>query len=116
MSPLPINAPRPGESTTMASFEVKKIGTVASLEAGHTYHFRWNNPHWNSVLAYFAYPVPPSASGPHGTSSGTVKIAKIECTHLRDNYNGDKTHVDIYIENTGSAATGFDLYQSWMSM
>jgi hypothetical protein len=99
----------------MATINMSKIGTVASLAAGSTYHFKWNNPPWDTVLGYFAVPDPPAASGPHGTSQGVLEITKVECTFLRDNYNGDKKHVDIYIKNNGSNATGFDLYQSWIS-
>jgi hypothetical protein len=99
----------------MASVDFRKISTIDSIGVGGTYHLRWNNPAWNTVLGFFAYPVPPAAHGEHGTSSGTVKIAKIECTHLRDNHNGDKTHVDLYIENTGSAVTGAEVYMSWLS-
>jgi hypothetical protein len=99
----------------MATISTQKIGTVASLAAGSTTSFKWNNPPWGTVLGYFAYPVPPTASGPHGTSSGTVQITKVSCTWLRDNYNGDKKHVDIEIKNTGTAATGFELWESWIS-
>ena len=93
----------------------QKIGTVASLAAGSTYNFQWNNPPWDTVLGYFAYPVTPAASGPHGANNGTVEITSISCTHLKDNYNGDKKYVTIKIKNTGSATIGFELYQSWIS-
>ena len=99
----------------MATINMQKIGSVASLAAGATSSFQWKNPPWGTVLGYFAYPVPPSVSGPHGAASGTVEITKIECTWLRDNYGGDKKHVDIQIKNTGSGPTGFDLYESWIS-
>ena len=99
----------------MATINTQKIGDVATLGPGATYHFQWNNPPWNTVLGYFAYPDPPAASGPHGTSSGSVAITKVTCTHLRDNYNGDKKYVTIDITNTGTHATGFDLYESWIS-
>jgi hypothetical protein len=99
----------------MAAINSKKIGSVASLAAGSTYDFQWNNPPWDTVLAYFAYPVPPTASGPHGVSTGSVQITKVECTFQRNNYEGDKKYVRIDIKNTGSAATGFDLYESWIS-
>lgn len=99
----------------MATINTKKIGSVTSLAAGATTNFQWNNPPWGTVLGYFAYPVPPTASGPHGTASGSVQITKVECTWLRDNYNGDKKHVNIDVKNTGSAATGFDLFESWIA-
>jgi len=34
---------------------------------------------------------------------------------LRDNYNGDKKHVTIYVKNIGSHATAADVWQSWIS-
>ena len=99
----------------MATIGMQKIGSIASLAAGSTYSFQWNNPPWNTVLSYFAYPVPPAVSGPHGAASGTVQITKISCTWLRDNFGGDKKHVNIDIKNTGGGPTGFDLYESWIS-
>ena len=99
----------------MATINFEKIGSIASLAVGATYHFQWNNPPWATALSYFAYPVPQAAVGPHGASNGTVTITKIECTYLRNNYDGDAKHVDIYILNSGSEETGFDLYQSWIS-
>lgn len=99
----------------MATINMKKIGSVASLAAGSTYDFQWNNPPWGTVLGYFVYPDPPTASGPHGTSQGIVEITKIECTWLRDNYNGDKKYVSIHVRNNGSNATAFDVYESWIS-
>jgi hypothetical protein len=99
----------------MATISTQKIGTVASLAPGSTYSFQWKNPPWGTVLGYFAYPVPPSVSGPHGAAYGTVQITKIQCTWLRDNYGGDKKHVDIDIKNTGTEPTGFELYESWIS-
>jgi len=98
----------------MATIHTKKIGNIASLAPGASHNVQWNNPPWATVLGYFAYPDPPAASGPHGTSNGTVEITKIECTWLRDNYNGDKKHVNIFIKNTGSGTTGVDVYQSWI--
>jgi hypothetical protein len=99
----------------MATINVAKIGSVASLAPGASTTFQWNNPPWGSVLGYFAYPDPPHASGPHGASNGTVQITKIECEYLRDNYNGDKKRVFIEVKNTGPNTTGFDLYESWIS-
>jgi hypothetical protein len=34
---------------------------------------------------------------------------------MRDNYNGDKRHVEVDVKNTGSHATGVDLWESWIS-
>jgi len=99
----------------MATIHVQKIGSVASLAAGDTYNFQWNNPPWDTVLSYFAYPEPPTPSGPHGSSSGTVEITRVTCRWLKDNYGSDKKHVNVYVTNTGSKATGFELYQSWIS-
>ena len=50
-----------------------------------------------------------------GTSTGAVEITRVTCTHLRDNYNGDKKHVTIYVKNIGSHATAADVWQSWIS-
>ncbi len=99
----------------MATISYAKIGTVTSLGPGYTTTFVWNNPPWATVLSYFAYPVPPSAAGPHGTSVGQVAITRVTATYVRDNYNGDSTRAAIEITNTGSATTGFDLYQSWIT-
>lgn len=66
----------------MASIHTRKITSKQSLAPGNTYKHKWNNPPWGTVLGYFAYPVPPSASGPHGTSSGTVEVSRVSCTHF----------------------------------
>jgi hypothetical protein len=99
----------------VATISTQKIGSVAALAAGSTYNFQWNNPPWGTVLGYFAYPVTPHVSGPHGAANGTVEITSVECTHIRDNYNGDKKYVTVKIKNNGSATIGFDLWQSWIS-
>src|SRR5262245_55089483 len=97
------------------AFHQDKIGTVASLAAGATTTFTWNNYPQNTWLSYFAVPDPPAASGPHGTKTGSVQVVKVVCTYQRDNYNGDKRYVKIDIKNTGTAATGVDVYQAWFS-
>jgi hypothetical protein len=99
----------------MSTINRQKIGTVSSLAAGATSVFQWNNPPWDTVLGYFAYPITPPVSGPHGAANGTVEITSVECTHLRDNYNGDKKYVRISVKNTGTATIGFDLWESWIS-
>src|SRR4051794_11235184 len=99
----------------MATISTQKIGSVATLAVGATHTFQWNNPPWGTVLGYFAYPVTPTAIGPHGSAWGVVQITKVECAWHRDNYAGDKKYVSIDIKNTGSGPTGFDLYESWIS-
>ena len=99
----------------MATINVEKIGSVASLAAGATYHFQWKNPPWSTVLSYFAYPVPRTPTGPHGSSTGTMTITKVECTWDRDHDNTERRHAGIYILSSGNAETGFDHYQSWIS-
>ena len=99
----------------MATINKSKIFTIDVIQPGETHSTNWNNPPWDNVLGYFAYPVPPTASGPHGTSTGTVEITRVTCTHLRDNYNGDKKYVTIYIKNLGDHATAADVWQSWIS-
>ena len=99
----------------MATINQRKIFSIDSLAAGATGTFNWKNYPENTTLAYFAMPVPPPASGPHGTSTGSVEITKIVVTYTRDNYNGDHRRVDIDVRNTGTHATGFDMWESWIS-
>jgi len=99
----------------MATIGKQKISTVASLAAGGTHVVRWNNYPENSPLGYTAVPVPPAASGQHGTSQGSVEVVRVQLTYQRDNYNGDKRHVDIHVKNTGTTTTGFDVWESWVS-
>ena len=99
----------------MATIHSAKIGPRRSVEAGATKKCTWNNPPWSTVLSYWAVPVPPTASGPHGTSTGSVEVSRVRVTHKRDNYNGDKQYVEVYVRNSGTAATQFDLYQSWIT-
>lgn len=67
-----------------------------------------------AVLSYFAYPVPEHASGPHGSTSGSVAVTRVTCTWIRDNFNSDTRRVVIDVLNTGNSATGYELYQSWI--
>jgi hypothetical protein len=99
----------------MAETHLMKIFTVPSLAAGATFNLIWKNPPLNTVLSYFAYPVPPTAKGSHGTSHGTIEITRISATHDRDNYNGDRSHVQIDILNSGTEPTGVDVWQSWVT-
>lgn len=99
----------------MATIHSTKIGPRRSLAAGATKTWKWNNPPWATVLSYWAVPVPPTATGEHGTSTGQVEITRVRATHKRDNHNGDKQYVEIQVHNPGSADTQFDLYQSWIS-
>ncbi len=98
----------------MATIHTQKIGTVATVAAGATSHFTWKNPPWGTVLSYFAYPVPEHASGPHGSTSGSVAVTRVTCTWIRDNFNSDTRRVVIDVLNTGNSATGYELYQSWI--
>jgi hypothetical protein len=98
----------------MATIQMAKIYSVANVNPGETHRTNWNNPPWSTALAFFAYPVPAAAHGPHGTSSGEVEITGVSCHWLRDNYNGDKQYVTIAVKNTGASATAFHVYQSWI--
>lgn len=99
----------------MANTHFQKIASRESLDPGKTSKLRWNNPPWGKVFGYFAYPVPPPASGEHGTRTGTVEITKVSCTHFRDNDSEDKQYVYVHVKNSGDEATGYDLYQGWVS-
>lgn len=99
----------------MATINKQKIITRDSLAAGATMVVTWNNYPEGTPLGYTALPVPAHASGPHGTSSGTVEILHVVFTYQRDNYNGDKRHVDIHVKNSGTSATGFEVWESWIT-
>lgn len=99
----------------MATIGKQKIGTVASLAAGGTHVFRWNNYPEATPLGYTALPVPPAASGSQGTSQGSVEIVRVQFTYKRDNQNGDRRYVDVHVKNTGTTTTGFELWESWVS-
>ena len=99
----------------MATIDQKKIFSVASLAAGATATYTWKNYLENTTLTYWAVPVPEQAVGPHGTSHGSVAITKINVIYNRDHYNGDSRRVEIDVHNTGTHATGFDMWESWIS-
>ena len=99
----------------MATINKQKIVTVASLAGGATHSFEWKNPPWDTMLGYFAYPVPPPVKGPHGAAYASVEITKIECTYVRDNFNGDRKYVTISVQNTGTVTIGFEVWESWIS-
>lgn len=98
----------------MAEVHSAKIGTRKSVAGNGTKVFRWNNPPGGAV-SYWAVPIPASASGPHGTSTGSVAITKVAYTHVRDNYNSDKKYVDVTVHNESASTTEFDMYQMWVT-
>lgn len=99
----------------MATINKQKIGTLNNVAGGGTATFQWNNYPQQTVLSYCAIPDPPTASGPHGTSSGTVEITRVIVSYTRDNYNGDKRNVKIEVKNHGGSATDVEIWQSWIS-
>ena len=99
----------------MATIHKSKIGTIDNLAGGTTKYYQWNNYPEETPLGYTAIPKPPTASGEHGTSQGTVEITSIVVTYLRDNHNGDKRNVKIYVKNHGTTQTDVDIWQSWIT-
>jgi hypothetical protein len=99
----------------MATIHKAKIGTVASVDPGATTNFQWNNPPQATVLGYFAYANPPTPSGEHGSKQGSVEIVRVIHTLIKKNDGPNVERVNIHVKNTGSIATGFDLYQSWIT-
>lgn len=98
----------------MATIEKRKIYTFSTIAPGSTKSFTWNAPA-DTVLGYFAYPVVPTPSGPHGSESGRVEVTRVTCYHLRDNDDSDKLQTKIYVKNVGDKPCGADLWQSWIS-
>ena len=99
----------------MATINQQKIFSNVSLAAGATSTFTWKNYPQNTALSYSAIPIPPTAAGPHGTSTGTVEITRVVVTYTRDNYNGDHRRVDIDVKNSGTHATGVDIWETWLT-
>jgi hypothetical protein len=100
---------------SMATINQQKIYSHTGLAAGASMTYTWKNYPQHTTLAYFAEPVPPPVSGPHGAASGTVEITRVVVTYQRNNYEGDHRHVEIHVTNSGSGPTGFDLWESWIS-
>jgi hypothetical protein len=99
----------------MATIHKSKIGSVENLAPGSTFNYQWNNPPQATVLGYFAYADPPPGQGPHGSSQGSVEIVRVVHTLIKKNDGPNVEHINIHVKNTGSSATGFDLYQSWIT-
>jgi hypothetical protein len=99
----------------MATIHKAKIGTVQSLAPGSTTNFQWNNPPQATVLGYFAYADPPAGQGEHGSAQGSVEIVRVIHTLIKKNDGPNVERVNIHVKNTGTIATGFDLYQSWIT-
>jgi hypothetical protein len=98
----------------MSTINVMKIGTVNSVGPGATSSFQWNNPPWNTVLSFFAYPIPTPPVGPHGSSTGSMHVSKVMSTWFRSHQRPDQKHVTIEVTNTGSEPAGYDLFMSWV--
>lgn len=98
----------------MANIHRAKIHTIESLAPGAKYHFQWNNPPFG-VISYFAVANPMTPSGPHGVTHGTVEMGKVTTHRTQDNYNEKQPSWNAFdIVNTGSEATGVDIYQTWV--
>lgn len=98
----------------MATINTRKIKTFDTIDPGQTVSVIWNATA-DTVLSYFAYPVVPTPSGPHGSRHGTVEVTRVTCYHLRDNDGADKLQTKIFVKNSGDQACGADLWQSWIS-
>ena len=99
----------------MATIHCAKIGSRKSVGAGATKTVKWNNPPGQTVLGYTAIPIPPPASGEHGTSHGCVEVTGVRLTHHRDNHDGDRRFVQVAVKNHSEQEIEFDLYQSWIA-
>jgi hypothetical protein len=98
----------------MANIQRAKIHTIESLAAGSKYHFKWNNPP-AGVIAYYIVPNPPTPSGQHGVTHGTVEMGKVTTHRTKDNFNEHEARYSAFdIVNTGDEATGVDIYQTWL--
>ena len=99
---------------TAGHVSIRKIYSRDGLAPGASELRTWNKPPENTVVSYWAVARPPSASGPHGSKSGTVTITKVEHTYTRDNDDGDTWRSSITVKNTGDDVTGYDVWQSWV--
>jgi hypothetical protein len=98
----------------MSTIKFMKIGTVNSVAPGGTSSFQWNNPPWDTVLSFFAYPLPTPPVGPHGGSTGSMQVTRVTSTWFQSHQVPGQKHVTIEVTNTGGEAAGYDLYMSWV--
>jgi hypothetical protein len=101
---------------TAGHVSIRKIYSRNGLAPGASQAVGWKKPPQGTVVTYWAVARPPSASGPHGTTSGRVTITKVEHTYTRDNYNSDSWQSTITVKNTGDEVTGYDVWQSWVDL
>lgn len=99
----------------MATIHQQKLARSSSINPGVTTQFRWAPGNWSTTLQFWVEPVPPAASGEHGSAMGRVQVTKMETTHLKDNDSGDQKYVDLWVKNTGTGPTQFDVYMSWIT-
>lgn len=99
----------------MATAHWAKLTDSSLAQPGEVQTFVWNGIPRGTAVHYWVEAKPKSATGPHGTSSGSVAILQIRSVYIRDNYNSDTSRVEIDIKNTGSSATYFTIYQGWMT-
>lgn len=98
----------------MATIHRAKIFTIESLAAGAKTRFQWNNPP-AGVIAYFVMPNPPTPSGQHGVTHGTVQMGPITTHRTKDNFNAhEPSFVAFEVTNTGHEATGVNIFQTWV--
>lgn len=98
----------------MATIHRSKIFTIESLAPGAKTRFQWNNPP-AGVVAYMAIANPKTPVGQHGVTHGTVEMGPITSHRTKDNFNEhEPSFVAFDVRNTGSEATGVDIYQTWV--
>ena len=92
----------------------KKIHSIESLAPGKKHRFQWNNPP-AGVIAYYVVPNPATPSGQHGVTHGTVEMGKVTTHRTKDNFNEAQPSFAAFdIVNKGDAATGVDIFQTWV--
>ena len=92
----------------------RKIASFAVIAPGAALTFRWENPPWDTVVTYSAYPILRPSTRPGEVAHGVVEIVRTRLCVERDEKGGASHYALIDVRNSGTDVCGFDLYQSWL--
>ena len=102
------------EDTRPKAAHSRKIASIASLAPGAVIGFRWDNPPWDTVLQYTAYPLTRPGMMPGDATKAAVEVVRVRLCIERDADGAETRYALVDVRNAGTEMCGFELVQSWL--
>ena len=80
----------------------RKIASFAVIAPGAALTFRWENPPWDTVVTYSAYPILRPSTRPGEVAHGVVEIVRTRLCVERDEKGGASHYALIDVRNSGT--------------